>query len=54
MGRSPQRFLAPGDVLESWIEGVGEMRQSFVAAERPVVGDYANVRRTGRTSEAQS
>jgi 2,4-diketo-3-deoxy-L-fuconate hydrolase len=43
MGRSPQRFLAPGDVLESWIEGVGEMRHSFVAAERPVVGDYANV-----------
>lgn len=31
-GRSPQRFLRPGDVLESWIGGVGELRQVFVAA----------------------
>ncbi len=32
MGRNPQRWLAPGDVLTSYIEGIGEMRQSFVAA----------------------
>ncbi|MGW3149521.1 fumarylacetoacetate hydrolase family protein [Streptomyces sp. NPDC001177] len=31
-GRSPQRFLQPGDVLESWIVGVGNLRQRFVAA----------------------
>ena len=31
MGRSPQRFLAPGDVLTSYIEGIGEMRHTFVA-----------------------
>ncbi|MBV2354026.1 fumarylacetoacetate hydrolase family protein [Streptomyces sp. J2-1] len=30
LGRSPQRFLAPGDVLTSRIEGIGELRQSFV------------------------
>ncbi len=32
MGRSPQRWLAPGDVLTSYIEGIGEMRHTFVAA----------------------
>jgi 2-keto-4-pentenoate hydratase/2-oxohepta-3-ene-1,7-dioic acid hydratase in catechol pathway len=31
MGRSPQRFLAPGDVLTSYIEDIGEMRHTFVA-----------------------
>jgi len=31
MGRSPQRFLAPGDVLTSHIENIGEMRHTFVA-----------------------
>jgi 2-keto-4-pentenoate hydratase/2-oxohepta-3-ene-1,7-dioic acid hydratase in catechol pathway len=30
-GRSPQRYLSVGDVLESSIEGVGEMRHTFVA-----------------------
>lgn len=29
MGREPQRFLAPGEVLHSWIEGIGEMNQRF-------------------------
>jgi 2-keto-4-pentenoate hydratase/2-oxohepta-3-ene-1,7-dioic acid hydratase in catechol pathway len=29
MGRSPQRFLQPGEVLTSSIEGVGELRQTF-------------------------
>jgi 2-keto-4-pentenoate hydratase/2-oxohepta-3-ene-1,7-dioic acid hydratase in catechol pathway len=32
MGRSPQRWLAPGDVLTSYIEGIGEMRHTFAAA----------------------
>jgi len=31
MGRSPQRWLAPGDELVTWIEGIGEMRHRFVA-----------------------
>lgn len=31
LGRSPQRFLQPGDQLVSWVEGVGEMRQTFIA-----------------------
>jgi len=32
LGRNPQRWLAPGDVLTSYIEGIGEMSQRFVAA----------------------
>jgi 2,4-didehydro-3-deoxy-L-rhamnonate hydrolase len=32
MGRTPQRWLAPGDVLTTYIEGIGEMRHTFVAA----------------------
>ncbi|MEV6265207.1 fumarylacetoacetate hydrolase family protein [Streptomyces sp. NPDC051784] len=31
LGRSPQRWLAPGDELVSTIEGIGELRQRFVA-----------------------
>ncbi|MBS2531378.1 fumarylacetoacetate hydrolase family protein [Catenulispora sp. NF23] len=31
--RSPQRYLAPGDVLETWISGVGRLRNTF--AEGP-------------------
>jgi 2,4-didehydro-3-deoxy-L-rhamnonate hydrolase len=31
MSRSPQRWLAPGDELVTWIEGIGEMRHRFVA-----------------------
>ena len=31
MGRDPQRWLAPGDELVTWIEGIGEMRHRFVA-----------------------
>jgi 2-keto-4-pentenoate hydratase/2-oxohepta-3-ene-1,7-dioic acid hydratase in catechol pathway len=27
--RSPPRFLEPGQVLETWIEGVGRMRTTF-------------------------
>ena len=31
MGRNPQVFLSPGDQLVSHIEGIGELRQSFVS-----------------------
>lgn len=31
-GRKPMRFLRDGDVLESYIEGIGEMRQTFTSA----------------------
>jgi 2,4-didehydro-3-deoxy-L-rhamnonate hydrolase len=31
LGRSPQRWLAPGDELVTWIEGIGEMRHRFIA-----------------------
>jgi len=31
LGRTPQRWLAPGDELVSTIEGIGELRQRFVA-----------------------
>jgi 2,4-didehydro-3-deoxy-L-rhamnonate hydrolase len=30
--RKPPRFLAPGDVLESWIDGIGRLRNRCVAA----------------------
>lgn len=30
IGRTPQRFLQPGDVLESWIHGIGRLHQRFV------------------------
>jgi 2,4-didehydro-3-deoxy-L-rhamnonate hydrolase len=31
MGRDPQHWLAPGDELVSWVEGIGEMRHRFVS-----------------------
>jgi 2-keto-4-pentenoate hydratase/2-oxohepta-3-ene-1,7-dioic acid hydratase in catechol pathway len=31
MGRTPQRWLAPGDEVVSYVEGIGELRQRFVA-----------------------
>jgi 2-keto-4-pentenoate hydratase/2-oxohepta-3-ene-1,7-dioic acid hydratase in catechol pathway len=31
LARQPARFLAPGEVLESWIEGVGTIRNRCVA-----------------------
>jgi 2-keto-4-pentenoate hydratase/2-oxohepta-3-ene-1,7-dioic acid hydratase in catechol pathway len=30
LGRDPQRWLAPGDELVSYIEGIGEMRHRFI------------------------
>ncbi len=35
MGRSPQRWLAPGDELVTWVTGVGEMHHRLVAAADP-------------------
>ena len=37
MGRTPPVFLRDGDVLRSWIEGIGELEQIFVTqfVERP-------------------
>ena len=32
MGRDPQRFLRPGEVLTSYVTGIGELRQTFVSA----------------------
>ena len=31
MARTPQRFLAPGQTLVSWIEGVGTLRNPLIA-----------------------
>jgi len=33
MGRDPQRFLRPGDVMELTVEGLGRQRQEVVAAD---------------------
>jgi 2-keto-4-pentenoate hydratase/2-oxohepta-3-ene-1,7-dioic acid hydratase in catechol pathway len=32
IARQPARFLRPGDVLESWVEGIGTIRNRLVAA----------------------
>jgi len=34
--RSPKRYLAPGDVLETWISDVGRLRNTFVEGTRHV------------------
>jgi 2-keto-4-pentenoate hydratase/2-oxohepta-3-ene-1,7-dioic acid hydratase in catechol pathway len=31
VGRDPQRFLRPGEELDSWIDGIGTLHQRFVA-----------------------
>jgi 2-keto-4-pentenoate hydratase/2-oxohepta-3-ene-1,7-dioic acid hydratase in catechol pathway len=35
VGRDPQRFIATGQRLDTWIEGVGELHQKFVDPRRP-------------------
>jgi 2-keto-4-pentenoate hydratase/2-oxohepta-3-ene-1,7-dioic acid hydratase in catechol pathway len=30
-GRKPQRFIQPGQRLDSWVDGIGELHQTFVA-----------------------
>ncbi len=32
LGRTPPRFLRPGERLDSWVEGIGALHQTFVAA----------------------
>ncbi|HVQ97349.1 MAG TPA: fumarylacetoacetate hydrolase family protein, partial [Mycobacterium sp.] len=32
LGRTPPRFLAPGDKLVSYVGGIGELRQQFITA----------------------
>jgi 2-keto-4-pentenoate hydratase/2-oxohepta-3-ene-1,7-dioic acid hydratase in catechol pathway len=32
LGRTPQVYLKPGDLLETWAEGIGELRHVFTAA----------------------
>ncbi|HEX4221592.1 MAG TPA: fumarylacetoacetate hydrolase family protein [Pseudonocardiaceae bacterium] len=34
MGRDPQRYLPPGSTLVSHVEGIGELRNAFVAQSR--------------------
>jgi 2-keto-4-pentenoate hydratase/2-oxohepta-3-ene-1,7-dioic acid hydratase in catechol pathway len=34
MARQPPRFLSPGDVVESWIEGIGTIRNRMTGTER--------------------
>ncbi|XVQ06449.1 fumarylacetoacetate hydrolase family protein [Spirillospora sp. CA-255316] len=34
-GMQPPTFLRPGDVIRSWIDGIGEMTQSFAAGTKP-------------------
>jgi len=34
--RSPRRYLAPGDVLETWISGVGRLRNALAEGPRHV------------------
>jgi 2-keto-4-pentenoate hydratase/2-oxohepta-3-ene-1,7-dioic acid hydratase in catechol pathway len=31
LARTPQKFLAPGDVLVTWVEGIGTLRTTMVA-----------------------
>jgi 2,4-didehydro-3-deoxy-L-rhamnonate hydrolase len=33
VARSPQRFLQPGQLLESWVEGIGTLRTHLVGAQ---------------------
>ena len=33
LGRSPQRWLVPGDELVSYVQGIGELRQRFIPTE---------------------
>jgi 2,4-didehydro-3-deoxy-L-rhamnonate hydrolase len=39
MGRRPQRYLQPGDVLETYVEGVGQMVHQLVSSSASLSGD---------------
>lgn len=30
LARTPQKFLAPGDVLVTWVEGIGTLRTTLI------------------------
>ncbi|MFJ8816206.1 MULTISPECIES: fumarylacetoacetate hydrolase family protein [Amycolatopsis] len=32
-GRQPRRFIKPGETLRSWIEGIGELNQTFTESQ---------------------
>ncbi|HST97261.1 MAG TPA: fumarylacetoacetate hydrolase family protein [Geodermatophilus sp.] len=34
VGRTPPRFLGPGDVLRSHVDGIGELVQTFACADQ--------------------
>ncbi len=53
LGRDPQRYIAPDQVLVSTIEGIGELRQTFVAATGPNTSTSSNTS-TPSTSGATS
>ncbi|MDJ0396265.1 fumarylacetoacetate hydrolase family protein [Rhodococcus sp. G-MC3] len=36
VGRDPKRFLAVGERMRSWVEGIGEVNQHFVAEPRTI------------------
>lgn len=38
--RNPQRYLSAGDELVSWVEGVGEMRNTFIDGPRYTTAVY--------------
>ncbi|MGN7861081.1 fumarylacetoacetate hydrolase family protein [Microbacterium sp. 22303] len=38
VGRTPARFLQPGESLRSWIEGIGELNQRFLVPADPAAG----------------
>jgi hypothetical protein len=60
-GRSPQQYLVPGDELISSIEGLGEIRQTFVSRSqaspnsphREKEGSLASVTLTRRATEGK-
>lgn len=37
VGRTPPRFLGPGDVLRSHIDGIGELVQTFTSSDQAIV-----------------
>lgn len=39
VGRKPPVFIGPGDVLVTWVEGIGEMTHRFVAPATPAIPD---------------
>lgn len=42
-GRHPQRFLQPGEVLTTWAEGIGELRQRFTTTSAATTGATTSI-----------